>query len=249
MKRKLLTVMALLIALCTAGCASTTEAEKTISAAETTTAFPETTPITTAEAAEETTTELVTEAATEAAETTTAETTLPETTAEIAEENSEIIAVAQKGYRALVERDIDNILEYVNIDAIYYLGTGEWVSEEKLAEQYKEATGEDDNNIFTWISDFENMKFLYAKRLTEEELQDFNDFIPEAADAGEVNYRFDDAYRVFISYDEMSENEKSLIGTDEGVHFLVVRYEGKWKLDYYVSIMRDLIDYSYSADE
>ncbi len=235
--KKIAITAALLMVLCSTGCGSTTEQETTTeaSAVVTTNAASETEMTTTA--VSETTT--FSEAVTTVSETTT-------TSAAYSEKEQMVIDVARNGYTSMVEKNYENALEYINFSEGYFLTNGEWVSDERVIEQLTEATGEDDNNMFIWFAAMEDMEFLGAQQLTAEELQEYNDFIPEMADNDDGSYRFTDAYRVFIDYPAMSQSEKELIGTEDAVHLLVVEADGEWKLDLFVSTFKEVMDSIYN---
>lgn len=235
--KKITIIAALLMVLCSAGCGSTTEQETTTeaSAAVTTTTVSEA----------ETTTTVISEttASTEAATTVTSETTTTYTA--YSEKEQMVIDVARNGYIAMTEKNYENALEYINFSAGYFLTNGEWVSDERVIEQLTEATGDDDNNMFTWFAAMEDMEFLGAQQLTAAELQEYNDFILYMAAAEDVDYSFTDAYKVFIDYPAMSQSEKELIGTEKAVHLLVVEADGEWKLDLFVSTFKEIMDSVY----
>lgn len=245
--RKIAITAALLMILCAAGCSTTTEEKITTDTSAVTT----TTTASDTEAAATTVTEATTSAE---AVTTVSETTAiaAETTTSVSETavastaNSEteqmVIDVARSGYTAMVEKNYENALEYINFSEGYFLTNGEWVSDERVKEQLVEATGDDDNNMFVWFAAMEDMEFLGTQRLTPEELQEYNDFIPEMADNDDGSYRFTDAYKVFVDYPAMSQSEKELIGTENAVHLLVVEADGQWKLDLFVSTFKEVMD-------
>ena len=236
-------IAALLMVLCSAGCGSTTEQETTTeaSAAVTTTTVSDTEAAVTTAA--ETTTSV--EAVTTASETTTAAAETTTTSTAYSEKEQMVIDIARSGYTAMIEKNYENALEYINFSEGYFLTNGEWVSDERVIEQLTEATGEDDNNMFVWFAAMEDMEFLGAQQLTPEELQEYNDFIPEMADSDDGSYRFTDAYKVFIDYPTMSQSEKDLIGTENAVYLLVVESDGKWKLDLFVSPFKEIMDSVY----
>lgn len=242
--RKIAITAALLMVLCAAGCSTTTEEKATTYTFAVTT----TTTVSDTEAAATTVTEAVTtvsETTTIAAETTTSVSETEVASPEYSETEQMVIDVARSGYTAMVEKNYENALEYINFSEGYFLTNGEWVSDERVKEQLVEATGEDDNNMFVWFAAMEDMEFLGAQQLTPEELQEYNDFIPEMADSDDGSYRFTDAYKVFIDYPTMSQSEKELIGTEKAVHLLVVEADGKWKLDLFVSPFKEIMNSVY----
>ncbi len=165
------------------------------------------------------------------------------TVSDYSEEEQIVIDIARKGYTAMVEKDYEAALKYINFSEGYYLTNGEWVSDERVIQQIKEATGEDDNNMFVWFAAMEDMEFLGAQQLTPDELQEYNDYIPTMAKTGKDDYLFDDAYKVFVDYPAMSESEKELIGTKKAVHLLVVKADEEWKLDLFVASLKEIDDY------
>ncbi len=227
---------------------TTTTSETTTTTTEVTTTTPETTTTTevTTTTPETTTTTPETTTTTEVTATTPVITTTTEATTTAAEtETSEeemVIEIAEKGYKAMVERDYEGVMKYTNLDAVYYLTFGEWAEDEVVIERLKIATEPDDNNIFAWMGQIKDMEFLNAEQVTAEELAEYNAFISHIADVENPDYAFTDAYKVYLSYPDMSESEKAMIGTDNGVHLLVVEYDGEWKMDFYVSVTKSIMD-------
>lgn len=158
--------------------------------------------------------------------------------------------IAEKGYDAAIKKDYDKMVKYVDLDVMWYMAKGEWITDKALVaelEKVSEGTevGISTDGSFSITNDFEqleDLKFTDVKECTAEELKEINDFIKTLGEESETSFSLDitKAYKLPVTYSNMSEEEKALFGTADAPCMYVIEYNGKLKLDFYITLLMEL---------
>lgn len=157
---------------------------------------------------------------------------------------AEIIDIAEKGYAATVESNYADMVKYTTLDVMYYFTEGKWISDEELIVELENAATEEGgtNDYCATYASLENLEFISATPLSQEEVDELNAFIQELGAGTEVDYVLTGAYKLPATYSNMSETEQAMIGTKNAPYMLVVEEDGEWKLDVFVSITKEMYD-------
>ena len=193
------------------------------------------------EPSSETTTESGTDSATENEKN-------PEPSAE-ADELAAIKKIAENGYAAAISNNYEDMVKYVNLDVMWYMTKGEWVSDAELVEELKKASEgvevgfDSSGNLSTSFETLEDLEFTDVTLCTDEELQEINDFLQMLGEEAETSYDlvFTKAYKLPVTYSNMSEAEEALMNSDKAPCLYVLEYNnGTTKLDMCVTLLAEL---------
>lgn len=194
------------------------------------------------EPSSETTTESGTDSATENEKN-------PEPSAE-ADELAAIKKIAENGYAAAISNNYEDMVKYVNLDVMWFMANGEWLSDAEIAEKLNEASkgtevGFDmSGNLSTSFEELEDLEFTDVKLCTDEELQEINNFLQMlGAEEGRSleSLIFTKAYKLSVTYSNMSEAEAALMNSDKAPCLYVLEYNnGTTKLDMCVTLLMEL---------
>ena len=190
------------------------------------------------------TTQVVTESTVEeAAQTVIAESVLEEEDTASSEMTSEeIMQLAEAGILATQELKVDDLLTYTNIEAMYCLGNGIPFGEAGNKEKIEALTNDPTANlgIIEYYALLENVDVYDAMLLESKELEELNQFIVNQINITNseiINYTVEKAYKVKVSYDGIE--EENYAEGDEP-YLLVFYVNGRWELDLYIEVMREM---------
>lgn len=164
---------------------------------------------------------------------------------EFSEEDA--LAIAEGGFQAMKEKNSANMVKYINMDIFYYVANKEYLDEEELINAIDSVIKESSDSynslgIIGIFGAYENVEFYDIQPFPDEELNNLNEFVINEKLLGEADsfdYNIENAYKLKISYDGIE--EESFEEGDEP-YVLVVYANGEWKLDVFVSIMKELYD-------
>ena len=159
----------------------------------------------------------------------------------------EAMEIARKAYEALVSNDYAAAVRYTNLDLFYYLANGEWGTEDVMVAELEAAKEEGMDTTIVDFSVMENLQFTNVETLSDEELKEYNDFIPKMIEEQMENvteldssdYTLEGAYKVYFTYDGLDEDMTEYEVTEQP-HFLVVNARGEWKADLCLATMKQL---------
>lgn len=164
---------------------------------------------------------------------------------EFSEEDA--LAIAEGGFHAMKAKDSVRIVEYTNVDILYYMANQEYVGGEELIAFIDTLTEESTDTynslgIIGILAAFENVEFYEVEPFPAEEIDKLNAFVLNKELFGEAdsfNYTIENAYKLKISYDGVEEED-----FEEGnePYVLVVYANDEWKLDICISMMKELYD-------
>ena len=134
------------------------------------------------------------------------------------------------------------MIEWTNIELLYYTGGGEKAKEEEMLDFITELVNKMEENynsmgIVSQYSRMENIELYDAELISEEELDEINTLMtddPMSMCEGLERYPYsvEKAYKVQMRYDFVKENKES--------YMYVVYANGQWELDVYISVVKDL---------
>lgn len=157
--------------------------------------------------------------------------------------SEEAVEIARKGYEALVNKNYEDAVRYTNLDFIYYMAkNGEWASEETIIRELEEAEAAGEDTSIIDYSQIENVEFGKAELLSDEEVEEYNIFIPSLAEDSDesfpVDYEITDIYKVNITYDVA----EGIADYDvmETPYFLVMNTRSGWKLDICIATLKEM---------
>lgn len=176
--------------------------------------------------------------------------------------------IALKGYNALTSNSIRELVKYTNIDLYYFIAEGKWASDEELIALWDNAEDtEVDANMFGIMT---NIKYLNAERMSTDEIEEYNDFVAflntmssETGEGFTIDYEITDAYIVNIILDDEAKMTETVTDEDGNVttnevdpvitnedepHFVVVKGNGKWRLDICICFVKELFSMFTSID-
>lgn len=192
-----------------------------------------------------------TDSGTEADESTSEDTT--EEQSVDADTYNTIKAIAENGYKAAMDSNYGEAVKYVDLDAMWYLTTGEWIMDEDLVAELEKANaegGEDasvsvDGSFTTSLEELEDLEFTDVIPCTDEEVKEINDFIILLGEDSEYaldDFVITDAYKLPVTYSNMSEGEQALLGTEDAPRMYVIEYNGEYKLDMCVTLLMEMFN-------
>lgn len=156
--------------------------------------------------------------------------------------SEDIIAIAEEGFRVIKELDPEGMIEWTNIELLYYTGGGEKAKEEEMLDFITELVNKMDEHynsmgIVGQYSRMENIELYDAELISEEELDEINTLMaddPMSMFEGleRYPYNIEKAYKVQMRYDFVKENKET--------YMYVVYANGQWELDVYISAVKDL---------
>ncbi len=164
-----------------------------------------------------------------------------ETVSDFVEIESEAIAIAETGFRAIKEMNPEEMIKYTNIELLYYMGHGENADDEKMLEEVTALVNEMDEDynslgIVGHYAAIENIELYDAKPVSTEEIEELNAMLSDGDLAmlggiQDYKYNIENAYKISMNYDGIEESQESYV--------LVVYANGQWELDVCLAAMRD----------
>lgn len=165
-------------------------------------------------------------------------------------DSAKIKAIAENGYIAAKANNYEEMVKYVNLDVMWFMTTGEWISDTELVQELEKASEgvevglDSSGNISTSFEELEDLVFTDVIPCTDEELQEINDFLQILGEESEYSYDklvFTKAYKLPVTYSNMSEAEKELMNTENAPRLYVVEYNnGTVKLDMCVTLLMEI---------
>lgn len=161
------------------------------------------------------------------------------TSEELSEEDA--IAIANDGFRVIKEMNAEQMIQYTNIELLYYMGRGQEVDSETMFAEITALVNEwdeDYNNlgIVGHYAVIENIKLYNAELISTEELNELNamlsnDDLAIFKGIPDDQYNIENAYKLQMSYDGIEKGQESYV--------LLVYVNNQWELDICLAIMRD----------
>mgnify|MGYP003291931528 CR=1 FL=1 len=163
-------------------------------------------------------------------------------------EFEEIKTIAEKGYEAAISNDYANMVKYINYDIMWYMAKGNWVTDEEIVAELEKASQgievgfDESGTLSSSFEELEDLEFTNVQECSAEELKEINEFMLRFANETDtpINFTFTKAYKLSVTYSNMSESEKAMLGTEAEPRLYVVEYNGKKKLDGYITILMEL---------
>lgn len=229
------------VAMLLTGCGTGASDSKTESTAETTTtttaATTTTTEATTTTAEETTTTtEITTEAADENTDATTEDGGMQPETPTSDDELAEVQATIDGFLEANENRDYAAMIQYFDLDLLYYMQTGKMATEAELIQFMEEQEAAGEGEIFADLSSAE----IGEAECYNSSAKELNDFLAsdlmketEAQDGSGVKLDMAANFKIDGMYGFTVKNEVSEDGMDlsADIGYSVLRINGEWKVD------------------
>lgn len=147
--------------------------------------------------------------------------------------DSNIITIAENGFKAMKERNTADTLKYTNLKEMYCWANNLVLDDEELYNKIDilMSTQSTSLGIVDQYGAIEKVKICDSQLLSENEIQSYNEFInsdkfPGAELVKNSGYKIEGAYRLSIE--------------DYEYPVLVICADGEWKLDIYIDIMYDM---------
>lgn len=148
----------------------------------------------------------------------------------------EAVDLCLKGYNAMANNNIKEILKNTNINLYYYIAEGEWANNDKLIELWNSSKGEDALTYGGYTS-LNNVQYMKAYQLEPEVVKEYNDFASRIIE----DYIITDGYRIDVTLEDTTYDEAGMATiTTRHTEFLVLKGNGMWRLDVCVSSMKKL---------
>lgn len=148
------------------------------------------------------------------------------------------LQIAENACNAMINKDTEGMVKYVNLDAQYYLASGEWLSEKEVAAKLVETGVE--SLFFALFDEFVDFQVVSAKPCADDELDDLNAFIKEhiAVEGLDANLLMPtEAYKIELYYEGI---EEEIANNPTAPYLLVVDSPSGLKLDLTFSITMEL---------
>lgn len=169
-----------------------------------------------------------------------------------------IKTIAESGYIAAKANDYEEMVKFVDLDVMWFMTTDEWISDAELVQELEKASeGEEvgldsSGNFSTSFEELEDLVFTDVILCTDTELQEINDFLQMLGEEDEHSYDnlvFTKAYKLPVTYSNMSEAEKELMNTENAPCMYVLEYNnGTTKLDMCVTLLMEVYQAFEDAD-
>lgn len=148
------------------------------------------------------------------------------------------LQIAENACNAMINKDTEGMVKYVNLDAQYYLASGEWLSEKEVAAKLVETGVE--SPFFALFDEFVDFQVVSAKPCADDELDDLNAFIKEriAVEGLDANLLMPtEAYKIELYYEGI---EEEIANNPAAPYLLVVNSPSGLKLDLTFSTIMEL---------
>lgn len=150
----------------------------------------------------------------------------------------EVIAIAEEGFKAIKDKNPEEMIKYTNVELLYYARRTEKADDEKLVEEITDIVSEADEDynslgVVGHYAAMENIELYAPQLISTEEIDELNAMVLGSdfailRDNQAYQYKVEKAYKLQMSYDGMEED-----------YVLVVYANGEWELDLCIAFMRD----------
>ena len=158
------------------------------------------------------------------------------------------LQIAENARNAMINKDTEGIVKYANLDAQYYLASGEWLSEKEVAAKLVETGIESAFLLCAIFDEFVDFQVVSAKPCADDELDDLNAFIKEhiAVEGLDANLLMPtEAYKIELYYEGI---EEEIANNPTAPYLLVVDSPSGLKLDLTFSIGMELYRSLYDTE-
>ena len=153
----------------------------------------------------------------------------------------EVIAIAEEGFKAIKDKNPEEMIKYTNVELLYYARRTEKADDEKLVEEITDIVSEADEDynslgVVGHYATMENIELYDPKLISTEEIEELNAMVFGSdfsilREIQDYQYKAEKAYKLQMSYDGMEEEQKDYV--------LVVYANGQWELDVCIAFMKD----------
>ena len=150
----------------------------------------------------------------------------------------EVIAIAEEGFKAIKDKNPEEMIKYTNVELLYYARRTEKADDEKLVEEITDIVSEADEDynslgVVGHYAAMENIELYAPQLISTEEIDELNAMVLGSdfailRDNQAYQYKVEKAYKLQMSYDGMEED-----------YVLVVYANGQWELDVCIAFMKD----------